>query len=50
MKLGRDNNANYGKFQGELDEVRIYDKALTSAEIVEQMCRDCSFASLKSHK
>ncbi|MEP1096280.1 MAG: LamG domain-containing protein, partial [Cyclobacteriaceae bacterium] len=44
MYLGRDNNSGYGKFEGTFDELRIYDKALTSAEINEQMCRELNGA------
>ncbi|MDW3191629.1 MAG: hypothetical protein R8G66_04670, partial [Cytophagales bacterium] len=39
MRIGRDLSSSK-KFQGEIDEVRIYDKALSAAEIVEQMCRE----------
>ncbi|MEL6559320.1 MAG: LamG-like jellyroll fold domain-containing protein [Bacteroidota bacterium] len=40
MFIGRDNNPNYGKFEGTLDEVRIYNIALSPEDIVEQMCRE----------
>ncbi|MGB3468230.1 MAG: LamG-like jellyroll fold domain-containing protein, partial [Cyclobacteriaceae bacterium] len=40
MYIGRDNNLNSKKFEGTLDEVRIYGVALSPEEVVEQMCRE----------
>ena len=40
MYLGRDGNIGSKKFEGELDEVRIYNKALTIQEINDQLCTE----------
>ena len=40
MFIGRDFDGNTKKFEGELDEFRIYNKALTITEINDQMCKE----------
>ncbi len=40
MYLGRDGNIGSKKFEGELDEVRIYNKALTVEEVNAQLCTE----------
>ena len=38
MFIGRDNNAGYGKFEGTLDEFRIYNRVLSIEEINAKRC------------
>ncbi|MEP0367644.1 MAG: LamG-like jellyroll fold domain-containing protein, partial [Cyclobacteriaceae bacterium] len=38
MYIGRDGNIGQKKFKGEIDEVRIYDKALSQTELFQQLC------------
>ena len=38
MYIGRDGDPSVKKFKGELDEIRIYNKALTQTELLNQLC------------
>lgn len=40
MYIGRDDNGSINKFEGEIDEFRIYNKALSVDEINSQMCTE----------
>ncbi|MEM9325182.1 MAG: LamG-like jellyroll fold domain-containing protein, partial [Bacteroidota bacterium] len=40
MKIGQDNNPGYGKFTGIMDEVRVYNRALSADSILAHMCME----------
>ncbi|MEO9870510.1 LamG-like jellyroll fold domain-containing protein, partial [Ekhidna sp.] len=40
MFLGRDNNPSYGKFEGTIDELRIFDIALDETTINQYLCQE----------